>query len=190
MQHIQLLDATQKATLCEENDAIGIPLLEMFGCWDLRIQIAELGIPLLYSTKVLDNVNQTKKRILPETSKYYSEIQEDLLTMLQEEKIEASVKPHPHSNLNIYRKMRSSPATLPDLLLQVRLDIVAKSPSECYQILGLIHRKWGQVQGHPLGGGYFRDLIGTPKFTGYSCNNAKQHTRAQNYRHVLLTFAS
>jgi len=165
MELIDGLDLSSAIQLCEENDAVYMPFIEMLGYWDLRSRIGDLSLSV-HKRRNLVRIKQTKDAILAASNTYHGEILKQLESILKPEGISAEIKPHITANFGLYQKMRQGLSL--DELTQIRIDVVVASEEDCYQTLRWVHKKWGVVPGRTQTGGNFRDLIATPKFTAYS----------------------
>jgi len=153
------LEGTSKYLFAEECEVILLPLLEMFGMWQLRREVGnrclEVLRPGLYNKiEMLIEDGRNEKSVL------FKEIQRELQFKLDRLGIEGEIHFHVSQPSSIYRRMlRGEP--LETLAKQLKVDILVSSISDCYQVLGLIHSLWPSLSGR------FKDLISSPKFNGY-----------------------
>ena len=171
-QHVDWLDHSSLRQLCEENDNVYIPFTELLGCWELRAEIGDLSLTIHNPQKSWDKISKKRDEILPLINNYFDAITNELQLIFRNEGITNTINPHVSSNSSLYSKTHNV-TTLSDKLNQIKMDIIVNSTSDCYQVLRLIHNNWEPVLGRLLGNSTFRDLIATPKFTGYSCLTTK-----------------
>jgi len=166
MEGLNSLEYQQARLLCEENEVVFLPLMEMLGVWDLRRKYGDMSLKLLNPHKIWDKMTSAKAAMKPRLEQYEKEICALLIPEFQKASIPAEILYHVSSNASTYRSFTHG-IPLNELTSQLKVDIRVDTEEECYQVLRLIHKNWPPLVGHTLNGGYFRDLIAFPKFNGY-----------------------
>ncbi len=166
MQSIELLDRQDARLLATDNEAIFLPLLEMLGMWALRRELGNVSLALLNPKKAWDKIRGHQQRVYEEQRRYYERIREKLACALTRAGVQGEIHLHISPPSSIYRRMMRGEA-LQALVRQTKIDILVNSEDECYQTLRIIHSLWPPMMGRTRMGGYFQDLIASPKFNGY-----------------------
>lgn len=100
-----------------------------------------------------------------------SEMRNELLKALAENKIEARLQSRIKRPYSIFRKIRNKKIPLEEVYDLLALRVITKNAEDCYLTLGVVHRKWVPIEGR------FRDWISYPKPNGYRSIQTTVHTR-------------
>ena len=92
---------------------------------------------------------------------HLEEIKTHLLQEAAREKQKMEITTRAKHFYSVYQKMKLRNKSLDDIYDLMGLRIICGSVSECYIILGLVHRLWTPVEGR------FKDYIAQPKGNGY-----------------------
>jgi len=97
-----------------------------------------------------------------EEGKYLNKIAKKLVAVLKENKVQyVFVKGRVKSLYSLYLKLLKNDRDLNKIHDLVALRVVVKDVSDCYRVLGLIHKTWAPIQGR------IKDYIAQPKPNGY-----------------------
>ncbi|MFM8321244.1 MAG: TGS domain-containing protein [Chloroflexota bacterium] len=167
MRSRESLSREQQLRLCEINEAIYLPLLEMLGMWQLRKQMGDLSLNLLTSARQLKSMDAQRQAVLQRSTDLQDNICRFLKSEISATSIpDARVEPHISPLSSIQRHIKRG-ELLQVVLRTLRIDVTVPTEDDCYRVLGIIHRQWPPVRGG-LSSNAVRDYIASPKFNGYS----------------------
>jgi GTP diphosphokinase / guanosine-3',5'-bis(diphosphate) 3'-diphosphatase len=160
MRTIRSMPAHKQAQKARETMEIFAPLAGRMGMQWMREELEDLSFRVLNP----DARNSIIRRFIMlqrESGDVIHKITGDIRSELDREGIEAEVfgrakKPH-----SIWRKMQEKDQGFSRLSDIYGFRIIAGNDSDCYRILGVIHRRWRAVPGR------FKDYISQPKSNGY-----------------------
>lgn len=166
MDSLASLDRGAARLLCEDNRAIFLPLLELFGMWELRRKMGNLCLQQLNPGRLWDKINNQRTAAETRQAAYRREVAHKVADLLKYAGVSGEVKEHLSVNSSLYRRVQGG-ESLSQLLRKLKFDVLVDSVDACYRALGLLHNTWQPVHGRTPEGTTFRDLIASPKFNGY-----------------------
>ena len=144
----------------EETLDIYAPLAGRMGMHEMREELEDLAFRDLNpdAYKVISNrLDVLEARNVG----LVTEIEQQLTKKLADRGISAEVTGRAKRAYSIWRKMERKSVGFEQLSDIVGFRVVVKTPTECYQALGIVHTTWPMVPGR------FKDYVSTPKQNDY-----------------------
>ncbi len=175
MRTLKYLPEDQQKEIASECLDIFAPLADRLGISWLKDELEDLSLKALNreAYEQIKNIVAAKKI---EREQYLARVENSIRKAAGEEGIDVDIQARAKHFYSIYQKMRKkgrSPEELFDLL-GVRL--ICKSETDCYTLLGIVHRIWKPIDGR------FKDYIAMPKANGYR----SLHTTVMGFEGRLL----
>ncbi|MBT9174534.1 MAG: GTP pyrophosphokinase [candidate division WS2 bacterium] len=161
LQTIRHLDLSKQKRIAEETLEIYAPLAHRLGVYQLKWQLEDLAFKALNPREYEEISNKVaNKRV--EREALLLEAQDKLIKILDSSGLKGEVQGRAKHFYSIYRKMIRESKDIEGMydLFGLRVIIDGK-PSDCYNILGLIHSEW-----HPIPQ-RFKDFIAERKSNDY-----------------------
>ncbi|MEZ5777671.1 MAG: bifunctional (p)ppGpp synthetase/guanosine-3',5'-bis(diphosphate) 3'-pyrophosphohydrolase [Paracoccaceae bacterium] len=160
MRTIKSLPHEKQVRKARETMDIFAPLAGRMGMQWMREELEDLSFKVL-NPEARSSIIRRFITLQRETGDVIHKITADIRVELEKEAIEADVfgrakKPH-----SIWRKMQEKQLAFSRLSDIYGFRVICHSESDCYRILGAIHRRWRAVPGR------FKDYISQPKSNGY-----------------------
>ena len=161
MRTLQFLLPHRAREIAMECLDIFAPLADRLGMSALKADLEDEALRILHPD-VYILINEHMRMHFSERTQFLKEAKERISASLDNEgiknyKIHTRIK-HPYS---IYTKMRRRGKEIGEIYDVLGCRIICSSISECYTILGLVHRIWPPVEGR------FKDYIAMPKANNY-----------------------
>ncbi len=161
LQTIKHLDLSKQKRIAEETLEIYAPLAHRLGVYQLKWQLEDLAFKTLNPREYEDiSLKVANKRV--EREALLIKAQNKLIKILESSGFKGEVQARAKHFYSIYRKMIRESKDIEGMydLFGLRVIIDGK-PSDCYNILGLIHSEW-----HPIPQ-RFKDFIAERKSNDY-----------------------
>ncbi len=160
MRTIKSMRLDKQQQKARETMDIFAPLAGRMGMQWMREELEDLAFKVLNPEARLSIIRRfiTLQR---ETGDVIQRITGDMRLELDKAGIEAEVYGRAKKPYSIWRKMEEKEQSFSRLSDIYGFRIITGSEEECYQILGVIHRRWRAVPGR------FKDYISQPKTNGY-----------------------
>ena len=136
------------------------PLAGRMGMQWMREELEDLAFKVL-NPEARASIIRRFILLQKETGDVIPKITADIRTELEKEGIEADVFGRAKKPYSIWRKMQEKQLAFSRLSDIYGFRVICRSESDCYRILGAIHRRWRAVPGR------FKDYISQPKSNGY-----------------------
>ena len=163
LQTLKYIDPQSQIDNARETLEVYAPLAERLGMGEIKSQLEDLSFSYAYPEEYTSLVKRTKN-LYKLTEASFAELQRELESLL--------IPKIPHTKVNVRRKhlyslwrklqrpeIENDPAKVHDL---VAGRVLVNSIEDCYQALGLIHKRF-----HPVPYLGVRDFIANPKPNGY-----------------------
>jgi len=160
MRTIKSLPADKQAQKARETMDIFAPLAGRMGMQWMREELEDLSFKVL-NPEARSSIIRRFITLQKETGDVIHKITADIRTELDKEGIEADVFGRAKKPYSIWRKMQEKQLAFSRLSDIYGFRVICRSESDCYRILGAIHRRWRAVPGR------FKDYISQPKSNGY-----------------------
>ena len=160
MRTIKSLPAEKQARKARETMDIFAPLAGRMGMQWMREELEDLSFRVL-NAEARSSIIRRFITLQKETGDVIQKITADIRLELEKEAIEADVFGRAKKPYSIWRKMQEKQLAFSRLSDIYGFRVICQTESDCYRILGAIHRRWRAVPGR------FKDYISQPKSNGY-----------------------
>ncbi|WP_413867338.1 RelA/SpoT family protein [Albidovulum sp.] len=160
MRTIKSLPPEKQVRKARETMDIFAPLAGRMGMQWMREELEDLAFKVL-NPEARASIIRRFILLQKETGDVIPKITADIRTELEKEGIEADVFGRAKKPYSIWRKMQEKQLAFSRLSDIYGFRVICRSESDCYRILGAIHRRWRAVPGR------FKDYISQPKSNGY-----------------------
>ncbi len=150
----------KRKRISQETMEIYAPLADRMGMHRIRDELEDLSFEILNNDarKLIQNrLNEIKK----DKEDIYENLSLELYNSLNENKISAKIYGRQKTPFSIWRKVQKKRVSLEQITDIIGFRIILKSTDDCYQTLGVLHKKWNCIPGK------FKDYISSPKINGY-----------------------
>ncbi|MEL7298408.1 MAG: bifunctional (p)ppGpp synthetase/guanosine-3',5'-bis(diphosphate) 3'-pyrophosphohydrolase [Pseudomonadota bacterium] len=155
-------DATvaEQQMLARDTREIFAPLANRLGIWQLKWELEDFAFRFLQPADYKTIARQLDER-RDERERYIADARDELLTLLGDAGLEASVSGRPKHIFSIYRKLQRKNVSVDDLFDIRAVRIIVNTVTECYTALGVVHNRWPYIREE------FDDYIANPKGNNY-----------------------
>lgn len=160
MRTIKSLPMEKQVRKARETMDIFAPLAGRMGMQWMREELEDLSFRVI-NPEARSSIIRRYITLQKETGDVIHKITADIRTELEKEGIEADVWGRAKKPYSIWRKMQEKQLAFSRLSDIYGFRVICKTESDCYRILGAIHRRWRAVPGR------FKDYISQPKSNGY-----------------------
>ncbi len=160
MRTVRSLADEKQAQKARETMEIFAPLAGRMGMQWMREELEDLAFRVL-NPEARNSIIRRFIMLQRETGDVIHKITNDIRRELEKEDIDADVFGRAKKPYSIWRKMEEKGQGFSRLSDIYGFRIITSSDSDCYRVLGAIHRRWRAVPGR------FKDYISQPKSNGY-----------------------
>ncbi len=160
MRTIKSLPMEKQIRKARETMDIFAPLAGRMGMQWMREELEDLSFRVI-NPEARSSIIRRYITLQRETGDVIHKITADIRTELEKEGIEADVFGRAKKPYSIWRKMQEKQLAFSRLSDIYGFRVICQTESDCYRILGAIHRRWRAVPGR------FKDYISQPKSNGY-----------------------
>ena len=150
----------KRKRIAQETMEIYAPLADRMGMHRIRDELEDLSFEILnldarklIQTR-LDEIKQDKEDI-------FESLSGEIKNLLIENNINASIYGREKTPFSIWRKLQKKRVSLEQITDIIGFRIILDNIDECYQTLGILHKRWNCIPGK------FKDYISSPKINGY-----------------------
>ena len=160
MRTLGALRPDKRRRIAKETLEIFAPIANRLGIHDIKNELEDLGFQALYPmrhralTSEVAKARGNRKEII-------NNIQEEIITRLQESGVDAEVTGREKHSYSIYRKMLNKELMFNEVMDIYAFRIVVDSLDTCYRVLGVAHNLYKPIETR------FKDYIAVPKTNGY-----------------------
>jgi GTP diphosphokinase / guanosine-3',5'-bis(diphosphate) 3'-diphosphatase len=178
----------KKKRIAKETMEIYAPLADRMGMNLIRDELEDLSFSVL-NNQARNLIIERLKFIKDNRINNFKIISEELISLLKENGITATLAGREKTPFSIWRKIQNKKISLEHLTDIVGFRIIVNSTDDCYKALGVFHSKYSAI---PF---KFKDYISTPKINKYqSIHSAiigpkKQRIEIQIRTHQMHDFA-
>jgi len=144
----------------KETMEIYAPLADRMGMNRIRDELEDLSFSVLNKPArdlILERLNFIKNN----KEDTFKSISQELISLLKENGITATIVGREKTPFSIWRKMQNKKVSLEQLSDIIGFRVIVKSIEDCYKTLGIFHSKFSTIPGK------FKDYISTPKINNY-----------------------
>mgnify|MGYP001204716473 CR=1 FL=1 len=161
MRTIKALDSKEKRKrISQETMEIYAPLADRMGMHRIRDELEDLSFEILNNDarKLIKNkLNEIKK----DKEDIFINLSLEFKKILNKHNIVTKIYGREKTPFSIWRKLQKKRISLEQISDIIGFRIVLGSIDDCYQTLGVLHKKWNCIPGK------FKDYISSPKINGY-----------------------
>jgi len=150
----------KRKRISQETMEIYAPLADRMGMHRIRDELEDLSFEILNSNArklIQDRLNEIKQ----DKEDIFYNLSLEFKNLLNEKKINAKIFGREKTPFSIWRKLQKKRVSLEQITDIIGFRIILDDIDQCYQTLGLLHKKWNCVPGK------FKDYISSPKINGY-----------------------
>ncbi len=150
----------KKKRIAQETMEIYAPLADRMGMHRIRDELEDLSFEILNfdARKLIQNrLNEIKK----DKEDVFDTLSQEIKSLLTENSINVSINGREKTPFSIWRKVQKKRVSLEQITDILGFRIILNDIDECYQTLGILHKKWNCIPGK------FKDYISSPKINGY-----------------------
>ncbi|MGR3502230.1 RelA/SpoT family protein [Pseudaestuariivita sp.] len=160
MRTIRAMRSEKQAQKARETMEIYAPLAGRMGMQWMREELEDLSFRVL-NPEARNSIIRRFINLQRDTGDVMQKITGDMRAELETAGIEAEVFGRAKKPYSIWRKMEEKGLAFSRLSDIYGFRVITRSERDCYQALGVIHRRWAAVPGR------FKDYISQPKSNGY-----------------------
>ena len=144
----------------KETMEIYAPLADRMGMNRIRDELEDLSFSVL-NQPARDLINERLKFIKNNRDDTFKSISLELIDILKNNGIEATIAGREKTPFSIWRKIQNKKISLEQLTDIIGFRVIVKNVEDCYKALGVFHSKFSTIPGK------FKDYISTPKINNY-----------------------
>ncbi|MDC0450040.1 RelA/SpoT family protein [Pelagibacteraceae bacterium] len=183
-----ILSNDKKKRIAKETMEIYAPLADRMGMNLIRDELEDLSFSVL-NKQARNLIIERLKFIKDNRTDNFKTISDELVSILNENGISATLAGREKTPFSIWRKIQNKKISLEHLTDIVGFRVIVNSTENCYKTLGILHSRYAAI---PF---KFKDYISTPKINRYqSIHSAiigpkKQRIEIQIRTHQMHDFA-
>ncbi|PIE14994.1 MAG: bifunctional (p)ppGpp synthetase/guanosine-3',5'-bis(diphosphate) 3'-pyrophosphohydrolase [Rhodobacterales bacterium] len=160
MRTIKSMRPDKQAQKAQETMDIFAPLAGRMGMQWMREELEDLAFSVL-NPKARNSIMRRFITLQKESGDVIQKITDDIRFILKRDHIKAEVFGRAKKPYSIWRKMAEKEQGFSRLSDIYGFRVITENETDCYRVLGAIHRRWSAVPGR------FKDYISQPKSNGY-----------------------
>ncbi len=160
MRTIYALEPRNQMKKAKETLEIFAPIANRLGIYNIRRELEKEGFKYGYPYRHRIISSSLKKK-LGNQKKILKQINQRISKRLNKESIQFKIMSREKELFSVYEKMRIRRLPLEQIIDVYGFRIIVDEPSECYQVLGLVHELYKPIMGK------FKDYIAIPRVNGY-----------------------
>ena len=160
MRTIKSMRPDKQVQKAQETMDIYAPLAGRMGMQWMRDELEDLAFSVLNS-EARKSIMRHFITLQKESGNVIQRITDDIRFILLRDKIDADVFGRAKKPYSIWRKMEEKEIGFSRLSDIYGFRVITTTETDCYKVLGVIHRRWNAVPGR------FKDYISQPKSNGY-----------------------
>jgi RelA/SpoT family (p)ppGpp synthetase len=150
----------KRRRIARETMDIYAPLAERIGMYEFMNELQELAFKEI-EPEAYASIIKRQAQLRAGGGDMVARITSGIRLLLSQNGIEADVTGREKRPYSIWRKMQERHIAFEQLSDIMAFRVIVDDADDCYQALGVIHRRWPMVPGR------FKDFISTPKRNGY-----------------------
>ncbi len=160
MSTLEYLPEEKRKRIAQECLDIYAPLADRLGISWMKIELEDLALKHLHPqvyTQIKEAMTEKKRK----RADYLKKVERTIQQQASKEGIKIDVYSRAKHFYSIYNKMRRRQKSFNEIHDLLGLRILCDTTSECYTLLGLVHKLWPPIEGR------FKDYIAMPKSNQY-----------------------
>ncbi len=177
MRTLQFKEGPRQREIAQETLDIYAPLAGRLGISWLKDELEDLSLKHLHP----DIYRSIKERVSEKKDQrgaYLHRIKEIIRKEAKKEKVPVVVESRAKHFYSIYQKMKRFGKEINEMYDLLGVRMLCQTTTECYQLLGLVHRLWPPIEGR------FKDYIAMPKSNQYQ----SLHTAVLGFEGKIVEF--
>jgi len=161
METLEAQRPDKRLRIAKETLEIYAPIAGRLGMGEIKNILEELSFPYVYPKEYVwvKELAETRARV---EKKYIEKIKQILSKELAEEEIPIiNITGRIKEHYSLYKKLLEKNRDIDKVYDLVAIRIIAQNVTDCYRILGIIHKRWSPLKGR------IKDYIAQPKPNGY-----------------------
>jgi GTP pyrophosphokinase/guanosine-3',5'-bis(diphosphate) 3'-pyrophosphohydrolase len=150
----------KKKRIAQETMEIYAPLADRMGMHRIRDELEDLSFEIL-NLDARKLIQSRLKEIKKNKEDIFESLSQEIKNLLIENNINSTIFGREKTPFSIWRKVQKKRVSLEQITDIIGFRIILNSIDECYQTLGVLHKKWNCIPGK------FKDYISSPKINGY-----------------------
>lgn len=160
MRTLKWLPEDDRRRIAAECLDIFAPLADRLGISWLKDELEDLALKEI-NREAFDQIKRIVAGKKDEREAFLLRGTEEIITAARAEDIDVEVNARAKHFYSIYQKMRKRGKGADEMYDLSGLRLLCDSESECYALIGIVHRLWKPIEGR------FKDYIAMPKSNGY-----------------------
>jgi guanosine-3',5'-bis(diphosphate) 3'-pyrophosphohydrolase len=170
MRTLGFLPEADRKRIAMETLDIYAPLAGRLGISRIKDELEDLALKHLHQD-IYEQIKQFVADKKGERADYLGKVSEAITREADAAAIPVEIESRAKHFYSIYQKMRRRAKPLDEIFDLLGLRILCDTPSQCYELLGLVHKLWMPIEGR------FKDYIAMPKSNRYQ----SLHTTVMGY---------
>ena len=150
----------KRKRIAQETMEIYAPLADRMGMHRIRDELEDLSFEIL-NLEARQLIQTRLSEIKKDKENLFESLSSQIKDLLIEHGINASIYGREKTPFSVWRKLQKKRVSLEQITDIIGFRIILNDPDECYQTLGILHKKWNCIPGK------FKDYISSPKINGY-----------------------
>jgi guanosine-3',5'-bis(diphosphate) 3'-pyrophosphohydrolase len=175
MRTLGYLDEEDRKRIALETIDIYAPLAGRLGISRIKDELEDLSLKHLQPA-MYEQIRQFVADRRSERANYLERVKLAITKEAEEAGIPIEIETRAKHFYSIYQKMRRRGKPLEEIFDLLGLRVLCDSTSQCYELLGLVHKLWMPIEGR------FKDYIAMPKSNRYQ----SLHTTVMGYQGKII----
>ncbi len=160
MRTLGFLRPDKRVRIATETLNIFAPLAHRLGMNTIKWELEDLSFAAI-EPKVYSEIVEMVGTQAPGRERYLRELISEFQSLMNDNKIKATVYGRPKHYYSIYQKMMVRGRDFSDIFDLIGLRVLVDDVKDCYAVVGVAHSAWKPIPGR------FKDYIANPKFNMY-----------------------
>lgn len=160
METLSAVSTQKQQRIARETLEIYAPLAERLGMGEIKGVLQDLAFPYV-DPEGYKWIKQVSGPMYRNTEKYLRRVMSYVEKELEGKAIEATTHGRSKHLFSLYKKIQSKGLDFGEVYDLIAVRILVNEVSECYEVLGLLHKHWKPLPGR------IKDYIALPKPNGY-----------------------
>lgn len=175
MRTLKWLPEERQKLIATECLDIFAPLADRLGISWMKDELEDLSLKAL-NREAFDQIKEIVSAKKDEREKFLARVSNAIRSLAEAEGLQIEISSRAKHFYSIYQKMRKKAKEADELYDLLGIRILCATETECYTLLGIVHKLWKPIEGR------FKDYIAMPKANGYQ----SLHTTVMSYDGQLL----